>query len=594
MVLAKFRAVKNFRLSMRWLLSASVVLLLPVLAKAQPRGKQRQHSGEAAPALKAQALREGGPDVIMLIVEGLSAEHLDSGRLATDAPDLSKWVNLGVRFTQAYFPSREDGTARVSLLTGVPPWESGVSDDAFDWQKAAPLKNKPSLPEYFRQGGFLTAGAGKTFPIPQNVASDAVRARESMLTEGVWDVRFASDAGSVTERNQELMEWTSTFLSKERELPYFLVLGLEQGQQVTETVVSTNNLCGRILQDLESRGGLGKTILLLVGTPDRSQKLGAGAGVALSMYVPDKTAAASQVLSLVSVLDVYPTLCEAVGEMKSPDYLIGKSLLGSASSESVPLVFSQGRGESASVVVRSDKWLYERNDSGGEHLYDLSADATMMRNLAESAELTQIKQSLQNAVPTQWATFSRSMEEVIYDSSADGTIVYELRAGDTFKAEEGPDLKGRGLDIQMVFNYNSSQDGNATLISVGDERTGFAIHLVDGEPWFTVKYEALCTSLRMGSKLDDGQVMLHGLLGLDNGLHLAAVGVGEAHGYTPMEGGFTDSLKGVFTVGQRGAVLTGEKFKTQTDLRGEMKHFTLALLPGTTAETRAVKAVPVE
>ena len=101
----------------------------------------------------------------------------------------------------------------------------------------------------------------------------------------------------------------------------------------------------------------------------------------------------------VSLLDIYPTLIDLAGLHAGPG-LEGRSLGGLlADPDSEPdrhAVITFLRGNDA---VRHRQWLYIRYRDGGEELYDRSEDPNEFNNLANRADLQELKLDLRRLLP---------------------------------------------------------------------------------------------------------------------------------------------------------------------------------------------------
>jgi arylsulfatase A-like enzyme len=79
-------------------------------------------------------------------------------------PNIQRMADSGITFSRAYTPAPWCCPSRTALLTGVLPSQSGVyhhMDDA--WRESPVLKDVVTLPQYFRENGYWTVGAGKVF-----------------------------------------------------------------------------------------------------------------------------------------------------------------------------------------------------------------------------------------------------------------------------------------------------------------------------------------------------------------------------------------------------------------------------------------------
>ncbi len=79
-------------------------------------------------------------------------------------PSIQRLADKGLTFSRAYTPAPWCNPSRAALLTGIPPWQSGVyHHDEDHWRESPVLRDAVTLPQYFRQNGYWTVGAGKIF-----------------------------------------------------------------------------------------------------------------------------------------------------------------------------------------------------------------------------------------------------------------------------------------------------------------------------------------------------------------------------------------------------------------------------------------------
>jgi iduronate 2-sulfatase len=76
-------------------------------------------------------------------------------------PNIDKLAHAGVTFTRAYCQQAVSNPSRTSLLTGLRPDEAGVTDLETHFRDNVP--DVVTLPQLFRNNGYLTLGAGKVY-----------------------------------------------------------------------------------------------------------------------------------------------------------------------------------------------------------------------------------------------------------------------------------------------------------------------------------------------------------------------------------------------------------------------------------------------
>lgn len=657
---------------------------------------------KTAPALKAKPLRKVGPNVLFIVADDLNDwVGWMGGHPQARTPNMDRLARMGMSFTNAHCAYALCNPSRTAMLTGMWPWKSGVSGNEQDWRLSKQVQGKPTLPEYFRLEGFMTAAGGKIFHAnhggPEGRLAGWHGGRRGFEQDAAWDQRFPEAGVQIpdlpvhTGRNfngldiwhwdwgaidtpedgtddGKVATWAGQFLQKQpKTIPFFLAVGLYRPHSpwyvprkyfderplaevrlpevkvddlndvpaASKTYLNGENLhqkildsklwpsavqaylanvsfcdamVGRVLDSLERSAHKDRTIIVFtsdhgwyLGEKQRWHKGGLweeATRVPLVIVAPGVTQPGVQTKQPVSLVDLYPTLCDLVA-LPKPAHLDGETLLpllkDPAATRTRAALTASGAGDKASLAVRTDRWRYIVNYDGTEELYDHEADPNEWTNLARYPEHQDLIKRLFTQVPQQWNAASRKMAEVKLDSAADGSATWWLQGGDSFSADESPDIAERAIDLEVVFQYNPAVDRDSTLISQGGPQLGFAVHLVDGKPGFTVNYEGLRTTLKSAEPLPAGRIVLRALLGLDGTLALTATGLkSEVRGYTPMEDGFPRKPAQGLQVAQSFGVLPVKDFPNSTPFDGALERVRFTLLPGVRAETRAAKAVPVE
>lgn len=103
-------------------------------------------------------------NVLFLMVDDLNTWLLDdpkrySGKVV--APNIRRLAASGVVFRHAYAASPKCSPSRTALLSGVPPWRSGLYDNGVDIGESKPLREATALPKLFKDAGYYLASYGK-------------------------------------------------------------------------------------------------------------------------------------------------------------------------------------------------------------------------------------------------------------------------------------------------------------------------------------------------------------------------------------------------------------------------------------------------
>lgn len=370
-------------------------------------------------------------------------------------------------------------------------------------------------------------------------------------------------------------------------------------QAYLANIAFADAMVGRLLEALERSPQKDQTVVVL--TSDHGWYLGQkqrwhkgalweeGTRVPLIIHAPGITKAGSSSGQPVGLIDLYPTLVELAG-LPKPEHLDGESLVPllkePAAKRSRPAITAMGGGDHFSYAARSERWRYIRYHDGSEELYDHGNDPHEWTNLAGKASSKEIKAGLAGYLPKSWHDAHRPAGDVAVEHSADGSVSLALLSGDSLDKKSSPDLTGRSFDIEAEFEYNPAVDRDATLISQGGTSLGWAVHLVDGHPAFTVNYDGLRTTLKTEQPLGAGHVILRGLFGADGSLGVSATGIKDgARGFAPMEGGFPRQPELGLSVGESFGPLSPKLFPSSAPFDGIISRIRFTLLPSPPEET---------
>lgn len=105
------------------------------------------------PLLAADTTKKNPPDVYLITIDTLRADHLHSyGYEKISTPAIDELAKSGIRFSQAFTPSPLTNTSHTTILTGLLPSSHGVTDFGIP---LAP--SHPTMAELLAQHGYHTA-----------------------------------------------------------------------------------------------------------------------------------------------------------------------------------------------------------------------------------------------------------------------------------------------------------------------------------------------------------------------------------------------------------------------------------------------------
>lgn len=362
-------------------------------------------------------------------------------------------------------------------------------------------------------------------------------------------------------------------------------------QAYLASVAFCDAMLGRVLDALEKSPHASNTIVVF--TSDHGWYLGEKqmwhkgklweetTRVPLTIVAPGVTQADSVSAQPVSLVDLYPTLCD-LAKIEAPAHLDGTSLvplLKDPSAKSTrPAITTMGGGGRASYAARDEHWRYIRYADGSEELYDHRTDPHEWTNVAKDLANTEIKARLAAAFPKEFRRASRTPAEIVLTPGADGGSYLKFQAGDELSAEEAPQISGRGIFLDVAFEYNPAVDRDSTLISQGDNQLGYALHLVDGQPTFSLWHEGKLATLS-GAGLVSGPCSVRVLVDGQGLMSMAVPGKSEMLAAAPFPGGFPAQPKKGLAVGASFGPLSVKEFPNSTPFDGALHRVRLTILP---------------
>ena len=189
------------------------------------------------------------PNILLIIVDDLKPSLGSYGDEAALSPNLDLLASQGTIFSRTYAQQAVCGPSRTSFLTSRRPDTTRLYDFHSYWRTHA--GNFTSLPQYFREQGYLTAGMGKVFhpgiasnhsddqpyswslpPYhpPSQKWKDAAVCPDSngRLHSNLFCPIEVSEQPGSSLPDLETVEQARSFLTKSRRQPFLLAVGLHK------------------------------------------------------------------------------------------------------------------------------------------------------------------------------------------------------------------------------------------------------------------------------------------------------------------------------------------------------------------------------
>ncbi len=135
------------------------------------------------------------PNVLFISIDDMN-DWVGSlgGREGIQTPNLDRLASQGVIFTNAHCVAPASSPSRAGVMTGVSPSSSGVYANHHDWRESPHLEYVVTIPEYFREMGYVVKGGGKLFHALCWTQTDYGRDQND---PGIWDEYFPSKERSL-------------------------------------------------------------------------------------------------------------------------------------------------------------------------------------------------------------------------------------------------------------------------------------------------------------------------------------------------------------------------------------------------------------
>lgn len=285
------------------------------------------------------------PNVVIFIADDVSATDFGCyGHPTVQTPVVDDLASKGLLFTNAYLTAPSCSPSRTSLITGRYPHNTGGPE--LHMKKNPHLKNLPQFPKILREAGYYTALAGKA-----HFNGDA---------KGSFDKRYppGDDAGS--------KNWLPAFNERDKDKPFLMWFAAIDAHRPWDQELSVgphgpkdavvppymvdaettrtdfahyyNEITrfdrdiGRVIQELKAQKVYDNTILIVMsdnGRPfprDKTWIHDGGIKTPLVIHWPGRLKAGQKSRSLISSIDIAPTILELVG-LPIPGTVQGVSFL---------------------------------------------------------------------------------------------------------------------------------------------------------------------------------------------------------------------------------------------------------------------------
>ena len=329
----------------------------------------------------------------------------DSGRYwspygyAIPTQNIREFANSSLLFRQAYSAGPTCSPSRAALLTGTTPHSCGMTGLAHlgtGWRLNDYTRH---MARYLQQNGYYSVLCGIQHVAPETemIGYDKVIGKRHLMNEKEQNMtdfdignteeacRFLRQARTLEKPFFLSMGWFSTHReytqpsrgnASDYLVPPFPLYDCDINRRdfgaYCESASIVDRCVGNILEAVADEGLADNTVIVLTtdhGIPFPNMKCtlyDTGIGVAMLLRIPGANANGRATDALVSQLDIFPTICEAVG-LRLPDWLEGKSMMPLVSGEAVQIrgeIFAEVNYHAAyepKRCIRTDRYKLIRN-----------------------------------------------------------------------------------------------------------------------------------------------------------------------------------------------------------------------------------------
>lgn len=463
--------------------------------------------GVAAWAQPARTLEGVRPNVVLIIADDLAWNDVGAfGNTAIRTPNIDRLARGGLRFDRAFVTASSCSPSRASLITGRYPHNTDA--EQLHWPVPAA---QVTFVEQLRSAGYWTGAAGKWH------LGDALKSRFDVVDD-VGEAGFQTDQATgkmLATDDSGAQGWVPLLQRRPKDAPFFVWLAaLDPHRDYVEHAVPSphdpaavivppylpdvaevrrdlalyydeiarlDDYVGKVVAELARQGVLERTVIIFMsdnGRPfprDKTTLYDSGIRTPLIVSWPGAVAAGGSTMSLVSTVDVAPTVLELAG-VQAPASIEGRSFAallrdpGRSIREEIYAEKNWHDFEDRARAVRTARFKYIRNfyddlpltppadaarspsfealkrlrDAGtitpdqrrvfeaprpAEELYDTEADPHELRNLAGEAAHAAILRALREKLEA-W-------------QEATGDTAPSARTPDEFDRETGTALPTR-------------------------------------------------------------------------------------------------------------------------------------------------------
>ncbi len=164
-------------------------------AKARAGKRRPTNQSKPAPTQTSSKTERNRKNILFIVCDDLNTHVSPSGYDPIHTPTLTELASEGMTFNRAFCQYPVCGPSRASFLSGLYPESTGVLNNKADIRQKR--SGTVSLPQFFKENGYWTAGVGKVFHSPRHEHGEIA-----------WNAfhRFENDELAVVRQARETFE----------------------------------------------------------------------------------------------------------------------------------------------------------------------------------------------------------------------------------------------------------------------------------------------------------------------------------------------------------------------------------------------------
>jgi arylsulfatase A-like enzyme/Tfp pilus assembly protein PilF len=445
------------------------------------------------------SLSEAKPDklnVLLITIDTLRADRLSCySSESIRTPNIDSLAARGAMFSRAFANTSTTLPSHTNILLGTTPLYHGVHDNL----NFVVPEDSLTLAEHLKNFGYSTLAFVGAYPLDSRFG----------LAQGfdVYDDNYArqhfKDFSSL-ERRAETVVSLALDRIKGVGSPWFIWIHCydphvpydppepfktQSANPYDGEVAYVDFALGKLLDYLQQNNLYEKTVIVF--TSDHGESLGQHGEMTHGFFAYNPTMwvplivcipgiGSGKIDQVVSHLDIFPTVCQAVG-VDTPSFLQGTSLLPAIKGkrlsarpvyiESLYPYYNRGWAPLRGFIFGQEKFL----ESPIPEVYDLAGDFAELRNLAGEKDLGGYKKRLEDIVQSlSLSESSQAKRQADAETRAKlASLGYISSSQSTRKEKYGPED-----DVKTLLPYENRSQQAMDLYSQG--KTGPAIEILEG------------------------------------------------------------------------------------------------------------------